>query len=208
VSTPGFTAEKSLYKTSGQYHSGRASAPPGVNLQPALHITGIGGIGIGNICQRFPQLCRCTFVGCNCTRGSDCSTGWCNENNQCDCFDIGDECRFGPQSCCSGHCGADLTCVPPPQISVTYQPPQYPYGHGFPGTLTVTGQNFTRDVDVLLTIDNCDVNPYQFPVHTSAALGNFNKSVPCFCPGTATVKAVDTATGDQANGAANLVPCP
>jgi len=168
---------------------------------------GIGGIGIGNICQRFPELCACTFVGCRCTSPSDCSTGWCNENNQCDCFDIGDECRFGPQSCCSGYCGADGICAPAPQISVTYQPPPYPYGHGFAGTLTVTGQNFTPGVDVTLTIHNCDVTDYQFDVPTSAA-GNFNSSVPCLCPGTATVVAFDQATRYQANGAAALVPCP
>ena len=81
------------------------------------------------------------------------------------------------------------------------------------------GQNFTRDADVLLTISNCEVNPYQFTVHTTKPFsycphpwncrhyfgGDFTTAVPCYCGGTATVEAEDPS-GNTANGAANL-PC-
>src|SRR5215813_14889604 len=53
----------------------------------------------------------------------------------------------------------------PPQLtSVSYQSPS---GPGFPGTLTVKGQNFTPDADILLTIYNCDAYPLRSSVHTT-----------------------------------------
>jgi len=94
---------------------------------------------------------------------------------------------------------APWLCVPSPRISVSYRPPQPPYGSGFPGTLTVQGQNFASDVDVTLNICNCDLNPYQTIVHTSpdryACLavppytcytipgGSFTTAVSCYCGG-------------------------
>jgi hypothetical protein len=101
----------------------------------------------------------------------------------------------------------------PPQLTVSYRP-------GFPGTLTVSGQNFTPDVDVLLTISNCEVNPYQFTVHTTKRFsycphpwncryyygGDFTTAVGCYCGGTATVEAIDGQSGNTASAAAGL-PC-
>lgn len=54
----------------------------------------------------------CLPVSSNCMNDGDCCSGFCNRDNQCDCFDSGEgeDCRFGPQSCCSGICGADGTC--------------------------------------------------------------------------------------------------
>lgn len=77
---------------------------------------------IGDDCRFGPQSCCsglcsaqgqcCLSISAGCTSNSDCCSGWCNENNQCDCFTTGDECRFGPQSCCSGQCSPiDSTCV-------------------------------------------------------------------------------------------------
>ena len=142
--TPGFTADTSLYASSGQYYGTRASGQSGPALQPASPIT---SISIWNICARFPWLCQ-----------------------------------------------------PSPSIKVTYQPP---YGHGFPGTLFITGKNFAPDTDVSLTIDNCDAFRLRTTVHTSvlrqACLavppytcftipgGSFTTTVPCYCGGTGTV---------------------
>lgn len=91
-------------------------------------------------------------------------------------------------------------CVASPQINLSYQ-------GGNPGTLTVQGRNFAPDVDVTLTICNCDLNPYRTTVHSSpdrtACLavppytcftipgGNFTTSVPCFCGGGGTGLACD-----------------
>ena len=92
---------------------------------------------------------------------------------------------------------APWLCAISPQLSATYQPPQPPYGPGFPGTLTVSGQNFASNVDVTLNICNCDLDPYQITAHTSpdrwACLavppytcymipgGSFTTAVPCNC---------------------------
>ena len=103
---------------------------------------------------------------------------------------------------------APWLCFPSPRLTVTYQPPQPPYGQGFPGTLTIEGQNFASDVDVTLNICNCDLNPYQPTVHTSldrqACLavppytcftipgGSFTYSTTqCFCGGGGTGLACD-----------------
>jgi hypothetical protein len=107
----------------------------------------------------------------------------------------------------------------PPIINVTYQPPRPPFGRGFPGMLTVTGQNFNSDADVQLTINNCTVNPYRLFVHTSKTLescrhpwdctlylgGSFSMTVPCYCGGAAGVEAIDQS-GNKANGTTGL-PC-
>jgi hypothetical protein len=83
-----------------------------------------------------------------------------------------------------------------PQLSLSYQRPQ---GQGFPGYLTIDGASFATDVDVTLTICNCDLDPYRTTVHTSqdryACLavppytcytipgGSFTTTVPCYCGG-------------------------
>jgi hypothetical protein len=61
----------------------------------------------------------CCGVGIGCSRPSDCCSGFCNESNQCDCFDTGEGCRFGPQSCCSGLCGVGGTCCLPVNTACT-----------------------------------------------------------------------------------------
>jgi hypothetical protein len=73
----------------------------------------------GAVCKK-DQICLggscCLPVNSSslCVSNSDCCSGWCNENHQCDCFDIGDPCELGPKSCCSGHCSASsLTCCSP-----------------------------------------------------------------------------------------------
>jgi hypothetical protein len=203
TSVPGFTADVSLYQTRVHYRTGTGSGQnSGISPQILPFCAPVGGY-----CGFFFRCCKGPCVGgrCRCTSGNDCSTGFCNENGDCDCFDVGEDCRFGPRSCCSGQCAADGTCALPPQVHVTYQPPQPPYGHGFPGTLTVTGTNFTPGGKVHLRIDNCDAFPYGFDV--SAPIGSFSTSVACYCPGTATVEAFDYATGLKGNGAAALVPC-
>jgi hypothetical protein len=171
MSTPGFTAETSLYTSSGQYYGARASGQDGVGLQPAAPIT------FGNLCQRFPWLCQIQ-----------------------------------------------------PSLSVTYQPPQPPFGKGFPGTLIITGNNFASNSDVTLTIDNCSAFRERTMVHTSsdrsACLavppytcftipgGSFTTSIQCYCGGTGTplcpgavacVEAQD-ASGDKATGT-TAIPC-
>jgi len=98
-------------------------------------------------------------------------------------------------------------CVPSPQLNVSYQPPQPPHGQGFPGTLTIEGQNFASGVDVTLNICNCDLNPYQITAHTSADRmaclavppytcfripgGSFTTAVQCYCGGGGTGLACD-----------------
>jgi len=122
------------------------------------------------------------------------------------------------------------TLNPIPQINVTYQRPQPPFGQGFPGTLTITGQNFARNVEVTLTIDNCESSRLRTTAYTSpdrfACLavppytcftipgGSFTTTVACYCggPGTALcpvavacVEARDTS-GNIANGT-TAIPC-
>ena len=111
----------------------------------------------------------------------------------------------------------------PAQINVSYQPPPFPYGPGFPGTLTVSGQNFAASTEVTLTITNCDAFPYQVQVPTGAfdvfcyhtpegfrfceidPGGNFSATYPCYCGGFASVTAQDPFN-NTASGTANL-PC-
>jgi len=128
--------------------------------------------------------------------------------------------RTYPTASPSGHVVA-TALWDPPQISVTYIPPPYPYGHGFPGTLIVAGENFTPNSMVHLEIDNChsgldatDVpttpsssGPCRDPLHCYwYPGGQFGTSIPCFCGGTATVAAID-ASGPRATGTVDLVPC-
>lgn len=100
-----------------------------------------------------------------------------------------------------------------PQISVTYQPPQPPFGKGFPGTLTIVGRYFAPDIDVAVTVCNCESDP--FPIdpspHTSpdrsACLavppytcftipgGTFTATVSCSCGGGGLVAACDGPGG-------------
>jgi hypothetical protein len=110
----------------------------------------------------------------------------------------------------------------PPHINVSYQPPPFPQGMGFPGTLTVSGQNFESNAEVTLTINNCDAFPYQVQVLTDgwhefcyellghrfceiSLGGNFTAAYPCYCGGVASVTAQDLS-GNTASGTTNL-PC-
>src|SRR5262245_58612628 len=87
----------------------------------------------------------------------------------------------------------------PPEISVSWQP-------GNPGILTIAGDSFAPDSEVLLTIDNCDAWPERTTVHTTSGGdpnqpcpdprfcglfvgGTFVESIPCYCGGSATVTA-------------------
>lgn len=105
-----------------------------------------------------------------------------------------------------------LPLQPPPQITVAYQPPPPPYGSGFPGTLTITGQYFASNVDVKLAVCNCDVDPVVIDAHTSSdrsaclavppyncftiAGGTFTATVSCYCGGGGTLLACDGPGGN------------
>jgi len=109
-----------------------------------------------------------------------------------------------------------------PQIKVSYQPPKPPYGRGFPGTLTVTGQNFSPNTDLLLTITNCGGGglPCRTSVHTTQSYfycphypqcryyigGEFYTTIPIYCGGDTTVTAQDGTGNELAIGATSL-PC-
>jgi hypothetical protein len=85
----------------------------------------------------------------------------------------------------------------PPQITVTYHP----------SVLTITGQNFTPDANVLLRISGCDLNEFTVPAHTTPSSelcsdplhciysfgGSFTSAVVCFCGNRAVVSASDAA---------------
>jgi hypothetical protein len=126
--------------------------------------------------------------------------------------------------------GASNNVVPafpwdPPEISVTWQQPPYPFGRGFAGTLTITGQNFTPDADIHGRIHGCGAFDYALSAHTSPSFdfcphpwdcrhyfgGSFTTAVSCVCGGTASaplsasVEASDPA-GNTAVGAADI-PC-
>jgi hypothetical protein len=88
----------------------------------------------------------------------------------------------------------------PPQIKLSYQRPSIP---GFPGLLTITGQNFAADVDVALTLSNCaeggiscrssahTSKPFNYCTHPWSCHrylgGEFNTTVPILCGGDTTV---------------------
>jgi hypothetical protein len=88
---PGFTADVSLYKTRAHYQT----------------VTALGE-NSGVSPQQMPV---CHAVSESCASPGDCCAGYCNEDNKCDCFAVGENCQLGPRSCCSGLCGPDGTCV-------------------------------------------------------------------------------------------------
>jgi len=127
--------------------------------------------------------------------------------------------RSGPTGAPSGHIVA-AALWDPPQISLAYIPPRPPFGTGFPGTLIVTGDNFTPNSTVHLEIENCSSDRLADDVGTTPSSqicrdplhcyfspgGHFDKGIPCFCGGTGTVTAID-ATGPRATATVNLDPC-
>jgi hypothetical protein len=65
------------------------------------------GVCCGGTCT------NCCGLGAGCIGPGSCCSGFCNQNNQCDCFGVGDQCLFGARSCCSGLCSAAGTCCLP-----------------------------------------------------------------------------------------------
>jgi len=111
-----------------------------------------------------------------------------------------------------------------PDINISYEPPPYPEGMGFPGKLTVTGHNFASDSFLRLTINNCDAFSHQIWVRTDSFRelcfesdnfrdcffelgGSFTATDPsCYCGGAASVTVQDSLGNLVASGGANL-PC-
>src|SRR5690348_5009097 len=67
--------------------------------------------------------------------------------------------RFARTSSQIGEAFPAFWPIDPPDITLTWQP--------FPSTLTITGENFAPDSDVLLTIDNCDAFRDRTLAHTT-----------------------------------------
>jgi len=177
MSLPGFTADVSLYKMRNHYQTAAAT---GQNKGVSPQLWPLCS-GAGQPCSfRFPCCSGpCINGQCPCTSGSDCSTGWCNENGQCDCFDVGEECRFRAKSCCSNQCGADGTCTPP--IDLSWEP----ICGSLKGWLTVTGHNFPPRTEFELWSKNCDRDPEDPPltvVVVTDGNGQFSTKFPwCDC---------------------------
>ena len=57
------------------------------------------------------NLCVCLGRGEPCTDDGQCCSTFCaGQRNTCECFDSGEDCRFGAQSCCSGACDVSGKC--------------------------------------------------------------------------------------------------
>ncbi len=187
MSLPGFTAEASVYKTRVHYQTART-------FDQGNRVSGR---------QLTPQ--SCLPVGDSCSWSStgtnECCTGWCNENNRCDCFDLGDECRLGPRSCCSGTC-IDGICGPPATINVSW----IPFGNGVNGLVIVTGRNFTANSQFRVYVTNCEMGGGPAgPIVRTDANGEFTTWVQCFCRGVTNVSACDQSF-NCAQGSAPM-PC-
>ena len=166
-------------------------------------------------CPSGHTCCSNTRKDACCPPGQLC----CDQANN-GCADVNTD----PSNCgsCGKSCGAGNTCNNGrcTEITVTYQPPQPPLGPGFPGTLTIQGQNFASNVDVALTICNCDLTPFPITAHTSTS-GSFTTTATCNCGGGGTglacggpltitqaivlVTAQDTSGNTESGSAAN--PC-
>jgi hypothetical protein len=92
---------------------------------------------------------------------------------------------------------------------------QRPAIRGTPGVLTITGSNFSPNIDLRLRISNCSFGGVDClaQVHTSSASskgrfffpgGTFRTAVPVFCGGATTVTAQNPPTGDWAQASTNL----
>jgi hypothetical protein len=187
---PRFTAEASLYKTKRHYHQYLAGS----------------GVGAGAAAPPEIRAQACLPIGAGCTLPGDCCSNWCNESNQCDCFDIGDDCYFGGQSCCSGACGLDGTCVPAPTISAYWL--NSGDGKGF---VLVTGQNFTHNtsahpVNVKVDLPSCNGGGGGSAIAPTDINGSFTAWTPCGCGPTTLVWASDNF-GMSAVGSPLPLPC-
>ena len=98
-----------------------------------------------------------------------------------------------------------------PEIQLSWQPSNVVGGQG---SLTITGDSFAPDVDVMLTISNCSYGgiPCRTQVHTSKGGskgriyfpgGTFRTTIPVFCGGASTVTAQSLA-GDWAQANTNI----
>jgi hypothetical protein len=85
----------------------------------------------------------------------------------------------------------------------------------FPGTLTITGDNFPPNVDLILTISNCSEGgiPCRAEAHTSSGVtvgrfffpgGTFSTAVSVLCGGGTIVTAKDSITGESAQATSNI----
>jgi hypothetical protein len=100
-----------------------------------------------------------------------------------------------------------------PEIKLSWQPSNVVAGQG---SLTIAGDSFPPDVDVMLTISNCSEGgiPCRKTVHTSTGIGNkgrfyfpggtFRTTVPMFCGGDTTVTAQSLVTSDRAQASTSV----
>ena len=105
------------------------------------------------------------------------------------------------------------------EIQLSWQPSTIVAGFG---DLTIKGDYFAPDADVMLTVSNCGPGgvPCRQPVHTSKGSsvcrpdrpwecfyfpgGSFQYTVPMGCGGDSTVNALDLTTGEQTQGSINV----
>ena len=88
--------------------------------QPTTTTTTLACLAINTACTDPGQCCSgeciagfcgCLGGGATCASNPQCCSDFCNDRvGSCDCFLIGDDCRFGAQSCCSGVCNGSGQC--------------------------------------------------------------------------------------------------
>ena len=99
-----------------------------------------------------------------------------------------------------------------PEIQLSWRPSSVVAGQG---DLTITGDSFAPDVDVMLTISNCSYGGVscRTQVHTSSGSsdkkiyfpgGTFRTTITMFCGGDSTVSAVSLTTPDRAQATVSV----